>query len=115
MATVIQTQQDKHVPLLIRDDGMLVPNVPALAKMPNFRPYHGDPEASDEQRAQYLAGFAGSVQKNADAELGAFDIGTASKDELIEFALDEFGLHLDKRKSLENLRAEVAAAAEKAK
>ncbi len=114
MANVVNSvQQDKKTPLLIRDDGLLVANVPEVARMPQFRPYHGDPNASDADREAYLSGFAGTVKAKFDAEAGAFDIGTATKEALIDFALDEYGARLDGRKSVENLRVEVAALAEK--
>lgn len=105
-------RQDKHVPWLIRDDGMLFPNVPLIAKKQNFRPYHGDLQASLEDRLNYLKGIRSQRRvinsaAMADAE-APFDIAKASKDELIQFALDEHGVTIDPETHLNKIRADVA-------
>lgn len=110
-----RARQSKTVPFVIRDDGILFPNVPLIAKKPNFRPYHGKVDASIEERMRYLAGF--SMQKRAVvssapvAEAEPFDIAKASKDEIIVFAFEEFGLSWPDGTHLNRIRADVAKAA----
>lgn len=94
--------------LAIRDDGMLYPATDNVLRQQNFRPYHGDPHAPLEERLAYLNGrFAPSATKGqVDAELGAFNIATATKEELIEFIENEYGTRLDGRKPIDKLRNE---------
>lgn len=101
-------RQDKNCPLLIRDDGMLFPNVPLVAKKPNFRPYRGDPKASLEDRLAYLQGFGQRRRVNYDpsVEEEPFDLTKASADEIIAFAMEEYGAALDAETPLPELRAE---------
>jgi 1-acyl-sn-glycerol-3-phosphate acyltransferase len=67
--------------------GVLLPNVPLIARKPRFRPYHGSVNASLEERLDYLKGLSGkrrviNSQAHADEE-APFDIAKATKDELI--------------------------------
>lgn len=108
-------RQSRETPLLInQDDGRLFPNVPLVARNPKYRPYHGDPNASLQERMRYLKGLAPQRRQviNTRAEaLEPFDIGTADKDALIAFAMDEYGAALNPAKTLKQLRQEVAALA----
>lgn len=48
-------RQDRAIPWLIRtSDGTIYPNVPLIARKPNFRPYTGDLKASLEERMAYV-------------------------------------------------------------
>ena len=95
MATEAQNYKPENGVLCIRDDGMLVManQKTQTHSMGTIRPYHGDPMASLEQRLLYLQGFnptkGASVQ--AAVEQGKFDVETASRADLIEYAQDEFG------------------------
>lgn len=107
-----KTRQNKANPWLIRDDGMIVPNCPLIAKRPNFRIYRGDINASLEDRMRYLQNLGGkrrvinsAVASDEDAP---FDIAKATKDQLAEFALDQFGEILDPTMHLNKLRSIVA-------
>lgn len=107
-----KTRQSKTVPFLIRDDGVLFPNVPLIAKKSNFRPYHGDVKATLEERLNYLKGLPGkrrvinsAVQADEEAP---FDIAKASKDELIAFAQEQFGEIIDPAEHLNKIRSVVA-------
>ena len=108
-------RQSRETPLLInQDDGRLFPNVPLVARNPKYRPYHGDPNASLQERMRYLKGLAPQRRQviNTRAEaLEPFDIGTADKDALIAFAMDEYGAALNPAKTLKQLRQEVSALA----
>lgn len=104
-----KTRQHKTTPWLIRDDGMIVPNVPLVAKKSNFRPYHGDIKASIEDRMRYLQNL-GSKRRVINTAQAAdddapFDIAKASKGDLITFAQDQFGEILDPALHLNKMRA----------
>lgn len=105
------TRQDIKVPFLIRDDGVLFPNVPLIAKKPNFRPYRGDINATLEERMKFLRGVSGRRVINTEVvadEEAPFDIAKASKDDLIKFAADEFGEIIDPADHLNKIRSVVA-------
>ncbi len=100
----------KTANLLIRDDGVLCPRTPLTERMSNLRPYRGDPYATLEQRLAWLRGDTPQTDHVAKyADVDSFDIGTATKADLADFVLNEFGEKLDLRKSIDTLRAEVAA------
>ncbi len=101
----------KTANLLIRDDGVLCPRTPLTERQHNLRPYRGDPYASLEDRLAWLRN--GEHIRSVAPELpDTFDIGKASKADLADFALTEFGEKLDLRKGVDTLRAEVAALAQ---
>lgn len=107
-----RTRQNKEVPFLIRDDGILMPNVPLIAKKQNFRPYHGDVKATLAQRLEYLKGMRTSrrvinTATVADEE-APFDIAKATKEELIKFAMDEFVYTIEPDTHLNKVRSIVA-------
>jgi hypothetical protein len=101
-------RQSRECPLLIRDDGMLFPNVPLVAKKQNFRPYRGDPKASLAERMRYLQGFSQRRQVvfNPEADAAPFELGKATADEIVAFAMEEYGAVLDAAKPLPDLRQE---------
>lgn len=106
------TRQNKTTPWLIRDDGMIVPNVPLIAKKNNFRPYHGDITASLDDRMRYLQNL-GSKRRVINSAVAAddeapFDIAKATKDDLIAFAQEQFGEVLDPGLHLNKMRSIVA-------
>jgi hypothetical protein len=107
-----RTRQNKDVPFLIRDDGLLLPNVPLIAKKANFRPYRGDVKATLAERLEYLKGIPGRrrvINTSAQADEEApFDIAKATKDELIKFAEEEFGEIVDPATHLSKIRSMVA-------
>lgn len=103
-------RQNKEFPLLIRDDGMLFPNVPLVAKKSNFRVYQGDPKATLKDRLQYLKmGGLRKAPQLVNVEPPPFDVGKATKDEILLFARDEFGLELDPNKPVARLREDLVA------
>lgn len=101
-------RQDKKAPLLIRDDGMLYPNLPLVRKNPRFRVYHGNPKASLADRMRYLQGL-GAKREVVFTEEPAepFDIGKASLEELMTFATEQYGAVLDPNKPLAQLRKDL--------
>lgn len=112
MAGTAPTTDVRTVGLAIRDDGMLFPYHKGIQRLADFRPYRGDPDASLAERLAYLNGETAAIKAKVDIETGAFDIGTATKEQLADFALNEYGAQLDTRKALGILRAEVAVLSE---
>ncbi len=101
-------RQDRKVPLLIRDDGMLYPNTKLVARNPRFRPYHGDPMASLQDRLRHLQGLgAKRAVTYTPVPEEPFDIGAADGDALVHFAQEQFGAVLDPSKPLKVLREQV--------
>lgn len=105
------SRQHKEVPFLIRDDGMLFPNVPLLARRANLRPYHGDLHASMEERRAYVRQTTKARRVINTAVLpddaAPFDIAKATKGELIAFAEAEYGYTVDPATELGKVRTEV--------
>lgn len=108
-----RTRQSKTVPFLIRDDGALFPNVPLIAKKQRFRPYHGPLGAPLNERMQYLRGGPGARRQVVDSsptppEQEPFDLAAATKDELIAFAEQEYGVTIDPATHMNKIKADVA-------
>jgi len=101
----VANRQDKRTPLLIRDDGMLYPNVPLVAKNPRYRPYYGPKDANLQQRMAWLNGTQSTQRRQVILEEPEpFNLGTATADEIVSFALEEFGAVLDADTPLKKLR-----------
>jgi hypothetical protein len=100
-------RQKKNPALVIRDDGMLYPNTAQMERHPRFRPYHGDPNASLQDRMRYLAGLQKKRAVVFEETDDPFDVNTASVDELVQFALDQYGAVLDPMKPRKDLQREV--------
>lgn len=103
-------RQDKTTPFLIRDDGMLLPNVPLLAKLKTMRPYTGKLDATLEERLQFLKGLPTRRAITFD-EPEPFNISKATKQELIAFAMDEYSEPIDEETHLNKVRATVCSLA----
>jgi hypothetical protein len=91
-------QPEKPVVCIRSTDGMLVManSMAQQHSMGVLRPYHGPLNATHEQRLLYLRGYnpeTGGTVKEA-IEAGKFDIDSASRGDLIEYASDEFGADL---------------------
>lgn len=118
-ATSRKFGQDKTNPFLINiEDGRLIPNVERIrsSRAATYRVYTGDPKATLEERMAYLKSGVGRPGRtkvvNTQPEEAAFDIGKATKEDLVAFAASEYGLALDSSKSLKVLREEFAKTAE---
>ena len=111
-------RQDKTNPFVIHiENGRLMPNTPRLRAHAMYRVYGGALEASLPERMAWLKGMMRMPRKvvNTAPAQDTFDIGTATADDLVVFALEEFGATLDPALPLKKLRtkvAELAAAAE---
>jgi hypothetical protein len=105
-----RTRQNKEVPFLINiEDFRLVPNVKLIAQNPKYRPYHGDVNATLEQRRAYVTKLGRQVRViNTSEDDDTVDIGKMNADQLLAFAADEFGAALNPAHSEAKLRQEVA-------
>jgi hypothetical protein len=112
-------KQDRTNPMVVNiEDGRLMPNTPRLRVHPQYRVYGGPRDADAAGRLRWLdgqsrAGKTTKVVNSKEAE-DTFDVGTATADDLMIFALENYGLALDPSKPLKVLRKELLAAAEKA-
>lgn len=88
------------------EDGRLYPGFPGVATLPEYRPYHGDPKATLKERMRYLQGFQDDESRSVALEKGEFNILKASKEQLLEHMLDEYGERLDARKDLPALQVD---------
>lgn len=104
-------KQDKEHPHLVNvKDGRLMPNTPKLREMADYRVYDGPIDGTREQR---LVWVRAALKRNPvkivnTQEQETFDIGKASKDDLVTFAFEQWGATLDSAKPLKMLRDEVA-------
>ena len=104
-------KQDKTHPHLVNiKDGRLMPNTVRLREMTDYRVYDGPIDGTNEQR---LAWVKKAISRNPVKIVNtqveeAFDIGKASKDDLVTFAYEQWGKTLDIAMPLKALRDEVA-------
>ncbi len=116
----MQPKQDKKVPLCINiHDGRLIANVKNVRDNLNYRPYRGNPNASLEERMAYISsslttGGRARVINTSDEDQEIFDIGSASKPDLVAFAMKEFNTPLNESSDIRTLRKQVQALHERA-
>lgn len=105
-----QGRQDSSHPFLIHTgDGRLFPNVQRLRERDkNLVIYHGDAKASLAERMKYLNSGRRAVFSAPPVEAEPFNVGTATREELIDFAATEYGVKLDQRLGLPAMRGKVA-------
>jgi hypothetical protein len=107
-----KARQDKRVPLLInRDNLRLMPNTPLIRKLQQYMPYEGQATDDEPTRRAYVEGRSHQRPRviNSAADADVFDIGKATKDELVAFAFAEYGKMLDNTKDVRALRKEFMA------
>ena len=109
--------QDRTNPMVINiHNGRLMPNTARLRAHKDYRVYAGPLDASEPERMRWLAGALKQMPTkivNSMATEDMFDVGTASADEMVVFANEQWGVVLDAAKPLKALRKEVMALAEK--
>ena|ERR1700747_2988654 len=111
--------QDKKVPMLINiNDGRLIANSLNTRANSDYRPYTGSLKASREERMAFIRSAIGGARtrliNSAPDEEPTFDLGKATKAEIIAFAMDEYALVLDDKTDIRTLRNQVLAASQKA-
>lgn len=110
--------QDKKTPYLIhRESGRLLPNVEQLRKHPKMVPYTGSPKASHDERMRFLRTgtfrqVVDTTVAEAQLDLPPFDLGTASREDMIKFAKEEFNLDLNPNAPPHIMRAQIKKAAD---
>ncbi len=112
----------------------MLPNVPALAGRPaekingkdtpakpghkDYRPYTGKVSASLDERMKWIetngSSYVGGPRGVSLTNVEPFDVGTATIDELIEFAKDEYNKDIPKGLSLKATRDAVIKLAQAA-
>lgn len=109
-------RQDSAAPLLINiEDGRLMPNAPNIRALPGYRIYHGDPKADLKARMAYLhSGGHGRKHTPVLDDVQPFDVSKATKEELLSFAMNEYGAALDVTADLRTLRKKVMELADAA-
>lgn len=111
-------KQDKAYPHVVNiNDGRLMPSVPALRNHKDYRLYTGPADASTAERLKWVEGtLKKGMPKviNSMAEADEFDVGKASKDDLIVFAMEQFGHALDPSVDIRTMRKKIVEMAEKA-
>lgn len=112
--------QDKKVPHVINiNDGRLMPNVPRLRTHKDYRVYTGprDPDGKPASLPQRMKWLAGAMHNNLPRIVDSsaqepFDIGKASRDELIVFASSELGMMLPDGLDAPEMRKRIMAYAQ---
>lgn len=110
-----KSKQDLAMPFLInRKDGRLMPNTELMRKHADYRPYTGSVKASLSERMLFLSSGATRprmINSTPEDEPEPFDIGKATKGELVDFAFNEFGAALDETADIRTLRKQLASLA----
>lgn len=109
-------RQDKQNPLLISmTDFLLFPNVPNLRKNPDMILFRGNKDASLAERKRYVESMKtgrSGVRAVVDSS-EPFDVAKATAQDLVDFALIEYGEELKPTTPLAVLRKQVIKLAEK--
>lgn len=108
-------KQDKTHPMVIHvDNARLMPNTPRLRAHKDYRVYTGNPTDDEATRKRWLKSSGRRAPKIIDStpEEEAFDIGTATPDDLVMFAFENYGKVLDAALPPKKLREAVKALAD---
>jgi len=104
-------RQDKTNPMVINViNGRLMPNTPKLRLHKDYRVYTGSLDASLPDRMRWLEGISKMAPVKVVNSRGAedsFDLGAATKEDIITFAFEQYGSVLDGSKDIRVLRKEV--------
>jgi hypothetical protein len=114
----LKRRQDKtHTHVVNIHDGRLMPNVQMLRDHKDYRIYTGPIDASAEDRLRWVAGELKKLPMkvlNSLENAPTFDVGTATRDDLIVFAMEEYGQVLKETTPLSTMRKQVLKFAENA-
>lgn len=97
-----------------KEEPILFPWTDKVARLPEYRPYHGPLTESDGKPVAvstlraYLRGEVRKGTPTFDLDPDTFDIGKASKGMLLDFAERNYGTTLDASKDIDLLREQVA-------
>lgn len=107
-------KQDRVNPHVINvHNGRLMPNTFALRNHKDYRVYTGPKGADESERMRWLASAGRRTPKVIDSSADApvFDIGKATKEDLVIFAMENYGAKLNPEQPLKELRTAVATLA----
>jgi hypothetical protein len=114
----LKRRQDRQHPHVVNiNDGRLMPNVEMLRNHKDYRVYSGPEGLSAEDRLRWVAGETKKLPTkvlNSLKEAPVFDVGTATRDDLIVFAMEEYGQVLKPETPLFMMRKLVLKFAENA-
>ena len=114
----LKRRQDKvHTHVVNVHDGRLMPNVQMLRDHKDYRVYTGPMDASSEDRLRWVAGELKRLPAkvlNSLENAPVFDVGTATRDDLIVFAMEEYGQQIKPETPLSTMRKMVLKFAENA-
>lgn len=108
-------KQDKTNPMVIHiENARLMPNTPRLRVHKDYRVYTGNPTDDLETRKRWLKGVDRRTPKVIDStpDAAPFDVGTATADDLVMFAFENYGKVLDSALPPKKLREAVKALAD---
>lgn len=108
-------RQDKTNPMVIHiENARLMPNTPRLRVHKDYRVYTGNPTDDLETRKRWLKGVDRRTPKVIDStpDAAPFDVGTATADDLVMFAFENYGKVLDSALPPKKLREAVKALAD---
>lgn len=108
-------RQDRVNPMVIHiENARLMPNTPRLRVHKDYRVYTGDPTDDLETRKRWLKGVDRRTPKVIDStpDAAPFDVGTATADDLVMFAFENYGKVLDSALPPKKLREAVKALAD---
>jgi len=103
-------KQDATNPMVINiHDGRLMPNTPRLRTHKDYRVYTGDINATLPDRMRWLTGTKRQPIRvvNTQEATNEFDLGSASKEDIVTFAFEEYGAVLEPTQDIRKLRKEV--------
>ena len=110
-ANTKKRRQDKDNPMVINvHDGRLMPNTPRLRVHKDYRVYTGDINAALPERMRWLKGaprHQPTKVVNTQEAADEFDLGSASKEDIVLFALQQYGATLDPGQDIRTLRKAV--------
>jgi hypothetical protein len=103
-------KQDTVNPMVINiNDGRLMPNTPRLRVHKDYRVFTGDINATLPDRMRWLTGAKRQPIRvvNTQEAANEFDLGSASKEDIVTFAFEEYGAVLEPTQDIRKLRKEV--------
>lgn len=103
-------RQDKTNPFVINiHNARLMPNTKRLREHKDYRVYGGKHDDSLEVRQRWLKGAGRMIQQVVDSTANAapFDVGTATAEDLVMFAYENYGKVLDAKLPPKKLREAV--------
>lgn len=97
--------------LLVRDDGCVFGWGELRAASPRMTLYTGPMNKAPRTQEEGLAWLESRQISYLETDPDVFDVDSASKEEILQFAVEEFDTKLDSKKPVEELRKDLRALA----